>query len=327
MPRIVCADGDEGYRALLGAPTLDALAAAGIAFSWHNGQPTSEAEWRARLGDADGLVLLWSLPDAVMLASPHLRAISWVGSGVGTFVNVPLASSRGVAVCNTPDYGANAVAEHALGLMLALARDTVAHDRAMRAGEWPRESVRGFELAGKTLGVVGLGGIGARVAALGAMLDMRVLVWTRSPAPGRIAGLAAEYVALEDLFERSDVVSLHLAHRPATTELIGRALLGRMRPSALLINTARAELLDSAALLDALRSGSLAGAALDVFAPEPLPPDDPLRQLPNVILTPHVGFRTPEATRRSIETAVQNLLGYFTGRPQNVVDVGELRQT
>src|SRR6476469_6454766 len=96
MPRIVCADGDEGYRALLGAPTLDALAAAGIEFDWHNGQPAAEAEWRARLGDAEGLVLLWSLPDAVMLASPRLRAISWVGSGVGTYVNVPLASSRGV---------------------------------------------------------------------------------------------------------------------------------------------------------------------------------------------------------------------------------------
>jgi D-3-phosphoglycerate dehydrogenase len=325
MPRIVCADGDEGYRALLGAPTLDALAAAGIEFGWHNGQPKSEAEWRARLGDADGLVLLWSLPDAVLLASPQLRAISWVGSGVGTFVNVPLASSRGVAVCNTSDYGANAVAEHTLGLMLALARDTVSHDRAMRAGEWPRESVRGFELAGKTLGVVGLGGIGARVAALGAMLDMRVLVWTRSPSPERVAGLAAEYVALEELFARSDVVSLHLAHTPATTELSGRDLLERMRPSAFLINTARAELIDNAALLDALRSGSIAGAALDVFAPEPLPPDDPLRQLPNVILTPHVGFRTPEATRRSIETAVQNLLGYFTEQPQNVVNAAELR--
>lgn len=320
MPRIVCADGDEGYRALLGDELLNELGAAGVELVWHDGAPIDEASWLARIGDADGLLLLWTLPDDVLRASAALRVIAWVGSGVGTFINVPLATKCGVAVCNTPNYGANAVAEHALGLMFALARGTVAHDRALRAGGWPREEVLGFELAGKTLGVVGLGGIGMRMAQLGGLLGMRVLAWTRTPSHARLAAVGAAGTSLEALLEQSDFVSLHLAHTPQTEGLIGRHLLGRMRPSAYLINTARAELVDREALLMALRTGAIAGAALDVFAPEPLPVDDPLRELPNVVLTPHVGFRTPEASRRSIEMAVRNLLGFFRGQPRNVVN-------
>ncbi len=133
------------------------MARHGIGLDWHNGTPASDEEWLTRIGDAEGLLLLWKIPDAVMRGRPRLKAIAWVGTGVTTFVNIPLAGELGIVVSNTPGYGSSAVAEHALGLMLALARNTVALDAQLRKGGWPREDVRGVELAGKTVGVVGLG--------------------------------------------------------------------------------------------------------------------------------------------------------------------------
>jgi D-3-phosphoglycerate dehydrogenase len=204
--------------------------------------------------------------------------------------------------------------------MLALARNTVALDAELRAGGWPREEVRGVELAGKTVGIVGLGGIGTRVAQLCGCFGMRVLAWTRDPAPGRLAAAGAEYAPLDRLVAEADVVTLHLPAAAETEGILSAALIGRMKPHAYLINTARAELVDERALVAALRDGRIAGAALDVFAVEPLPSDNPWRGLPNVILTPHVGFRTPEASGRSVRMALENLVDFFTGTPRNVVN-------
>jgi D-3-phosphoglycerate dehydrogenase len=316
---IVCADGDTGYMALIDDEQRATLARHRVRLIWHNGTPASDAEWLARIGDAEGLLLLWTIPDAVMRACPNLRAIAWVGTGVGTFVNLPLASELGIAVSNTPGYGSQAVAEHALGLMLALARNTVALDADVRAGGWPREDQVGVELAGKVAGIVGLGGIGTRVAQLCEALGMRVIAWTRNPTPERLQQAGATYLELDDLLMTADVVSLHLEHTPETDRLLSSARLARMKPSAVLVNTARAELVDNGALVDALRSGRIAGAALDVFSDEPLPLDNPWRSLPNVILTPHVGFRAPEASRRSLAIALDNLLGALSGQPRNNV--------
>ena len=316
---IACADGDEGYLALIGDDQRAEMARHGIALDWHNGTPADDRDWLARIGQAEGLLLLWSIPDAVIATAPRLKVISWVGTGVATFVNVPLAASRGISVCNTPGYGNNAVAEHALGLMLALARNTPALDAELRAGRWPREEVRGVELAGKVVGVVGLGGIGTRVAQLCGCLGMHVLAWTRRPTPERLRAAGATYADLDELLARSDIVTLHLTHTTETDRLLSAERLQRMKPSALLINTARAELIDGAALAAALQEGRLAGAALDVFIDEPLPPDNPYRGLPNVILTPPVGFRTPEASGRSIQIALDNLIGALTDAPRNVV--------
>lgn len=321
---IACADGDVGYLELIGAEVLDALDAEGIRVSWHNGTPGSDDEWLRRIGDADGLLLLWAVPDAVLRACPNLKVVSWVGSGVRTFVNVPLASSLGIRVCNTPGYGNDAVAEHTLGLMLALARNVVSLDGEIRRGGWPREEVRGVELGGKTLGVVGLGGIGIRVAQLGGLLGMKVLAWTRNPTADRLASAGATFAPLDALFAGSDVVTLHLASVPEATGIVSSELIDRMKPSAFLVNTARAELVDEQALLAALASERIAGAALDVFADEPLPADSPWRTLTNVILTPHVGFRTPEASGRSVRMAVENLRMAFLGSPVNVVNETEL---
>jgi D-3-phosphoglycerate dehydrogenase len=316
---IACADGDAGYMALIDDEQRATLVRHGVRLVWHNGTPASDAEWLARIGDAEGLLLLWTIPDAVMRACPNLRAIAWVGTGVGTFVNLPLASELGIAVSNTPGYGSQAVAEHALGLMLALARNTVALDADVRAGGGPREDQVGVELAGKVAGIVGLGGIGTRVAQLCGALGMRVVAWTRNPTPERLQQAGATYLELDDLLMTAVVVSLHLEHTPETDRLLSSARLARMKPSAVLVNTARAELVDNGALVDALRSGRIAGAALDVFSDEPLPLDNPWRSLPNVILTPHVGFRTPEASRRSLAIALDNLLGALSGQPRNNV--------
>lgn len=317
--RIACADGDAGYRALIDDARRAELARHGIELDWHNGTPGSDAEWLARIGNADGLLLLWTIPDAVMRGCPNLKAIAWVGTGVATFVNIPLANELGIIVSNTPGYGSSAVAEHALGLMLALARNTVALDTELRAGGWPRDDLAGVELSGKTVGVVGLGGIGTRVAQLCGALGMRVLAWTRTPSAERLAGAGAAYAELDELLAAADVVTLHLPHTAATDRLLSAERLRRIKPSAFLINTARAELVDENALVDALREGRIAGAALDVFATEPLPPDNPWRGLPNVVLTPHVGFRTPEASRRSVVMALDNLIAALTGDPRNVV--------
>jgi len=316
---IVCADGDEETRSLITESLLEWLADHGIALEWHNGTPDSDDEWLRRIGDADGLLLLWAIPDQVMRAARNLKAIAWVGTGVSTFVNIPLATELGIIVSNTPGYGNNAVAEHALGLMLALARKTVSLDAAIRTGEWPRDNATGIELFGKTVGVIGLGGIGTRVAQLCGALGMRVLAWTRNPSPDRLAAAGATYADLDDLLAASDIVTLHLPHTSETDRLISAARLRLMKPSAFLINTARAELIEQDALIAALRDGRLAGAALDVFTDEPLLPDDPLRRLPNVVLTPHVGWNTPDANRRSVEIAVNNLISVLAGNPTNVV--------
>jgi phosphoglycerate dehydrogenase-like enzyme len=316
---MVCADGDEETRALIDDALWERLTRRGITLNWHNGIPASNDEWLARIGDADGLLLLWSIPDEVMRAAPNLNAIAWVGTGVSTFVNIPLATELGIVVSNTPGYGSNAVAEHTLGLMLALARKTVPLASAMREGEWPRENVVGVELSGKTVGVVGLGGIGTRVAQLCGALGMHVLAWTRSPSAERLADASATFAEIDDLLASSDVVTLHLPHTPDTDRLLSAARLRQMKPSAYLVNTARAELVDQEALIGALTEGRIAGAALDVFADEPLPEDNPWRGLPNVILTPHIGWNTPEANRRSVEIALGNLVGALGGEPRNAV--------
>lgn len=318
--RIVYADGDEGIYSMLPAETLAEMERRGITLDVYSGTPPSEDVWLERIGDAEGLILGWSIPDGVLRRAPNLRAVSWVGTGVSTFVNVPLATSLGICVCNTPGYGDNAVAEHALGLMLSLARNTAEMHALMRSGGWAREDVSGFELRGRLVGVVGLGGIGTRVGQLCAALGMHVVAWTRSPTDARLAAACATYADLADLVATADIITLHLAPTPETTGLFSRVLLDTLRPEACLVNTARGELVDELALAEMLREGRIAGAALDVYSSEPLAADHPLRTAPNLILTPHIGYRTPEATRRSIQIAVENLLGLREGSFGNVVN-------
>ncbi|HVZ48966.1 MAG TPA: NAD(P)-dependent oxidoreductase, partial [Gemmatimonadaceae bacterium] len=199
----------------------------------------------------------------------------------------------------------HAVAEHAVALALAALRRIATLDAELKRGEWARTPIA--QLEGKVFGVVGFGAIGRRVARLVAAFGARALVATAGPENGRVAPTGARAAAIDALLAESDVVSLHLRLDAVTAGYLSRARLGLMKPGAILVNTARGALVDRDALLDALRGGHLGCAALDVFHEEPLPADDPLRALPNVILTPHIAGNTPEVIATGLSQAVSNI--------------------
>lgn len=317
MPRIVYPDADLAHVELLQGrfkSRLDAIGASQL----FEGQPDNDDEWIMRIGDADAIFLGWALPDRALESAPNLELIAFSGIGVANHVNLGLARDKGVTVTNSPGYADDTVAEHTFALMLACARHVARGDRVMRAGGWYFDD-QGTDLKGKTLGIVGLGGIGRRTAELARAFGMRVIAWTRSMDPERGRAAGVEFVPLEQLFRDSDVVSLHLGLNADTEGIVDRELLAAMKPSAFLINTARGELVDEAALVDLLASNAIAGAGLDVFAGEPPPPDHPLRSLENVVMTPHKGFDTPDANIAILDILLSNMEAYFADKPINVV--------
>jgi D-3-phosphoglycerate dehydrogenase / 2-oxoglutarate reductase len=229
---------------------------------------------------------------ADLLAScPELKSIVFLGTGAASYVDLDAADRLGIRVRNYKGYGDRSVAEHTLALIFAAARRIAAMDAEIRRGRF--EPLDGFELLGKTLGVIGTGGIGAVVVRLASALGMRVLGWNRS---GVDPALPAEAVELDDLLAAADIVSLHLSLSNATKGFITREHLARMKPGAIFVNTARGAIVDEPALVEALRTGHLGHAALDVFVEEPLPADHPFTTMPNVTLTAHAGFMTREAS-------------------------------
>ncbi len=314
---IVYPDADADMMDMFAGERLARLEALGR-FKACPGRPADDAEYIERMQGAAGIILGWDLPTAVMRQAPDLEVIAFTGIGVGTFVNLDEAVKLGITVCNTPGYADNAVAEHALALLLSLARKVARLDAKLRAGEWDQSQV-GFELRGKTLGLVGLGGIGARMAELGRALGMEVIAWTRNATPERAARHGVRFMDLDALLAAADVVSLHVAATPETAGLLDAERLDRMKPGAVLVNTARSEIVDEAALIERLGSGRIAAAALDVYGEEPLPAGHPLTELDNVVLSPHMGYSTPEAITAILDIAIDGLVGYFAGQPVNVV--------
>ncbi len=314
---IVYPDAEPAGVALLRGALQDRIEALG-SFTSHLGAPADDGDFAARVGDAEALVLGWQIPDTVLRAGTKLKIIAFTGIGAANHVNLDLASDLGIAVCNTPGYANQTVAEHSIALMLAAARQIPALTADTRSGGW-RHDRPAFDLHGKTLGLVGLGGIGTRTAQLARAFGMEVIAWTAHPSPERAKAAGLRFESLERVLEASDVVSLHLSLTPGTEGLIGAGQLARMKDGALLINTARGEIVEEAALIDALRSGRIS-AGLDVFHQEPLPGDHPLRQLENVVITPHTGYNTPEANRAIMELSVANLEAYYAGAPINVVN-------
>ncbi len=242
-----------------------------------------------------------SLPTSALAACPALRHVIFLGTGARSYMNPEELATLGITVHTIKGYGDTAVAEHSIALMWAAARGIAAMDRGVRAGGWPR--IPGVQLTGKTLGLIGFGGIAAEVARIAAGGGMRVLAWNRSPktAPG------VSFVPLDTLLAESHVVSLHLLLNDETRGFLDAGRLARLRPGAILVNTARGALVDEAALIAGLERGHIAHAALDVFATEPLPAGHPLARLANVTLSAHSGFLTPEANetllRRALEIA------------------------
>jgi phosphoglycerate dehydrogenase-like enzyme len=289
---------------------------------FYDGPPPDRAQLIERLRPAEAVVLDYSEMDAeVLRACERLRFVSFLGIGYNSCIDVAEATRRGVDVAYTPDYGATSVAEHALAMILALTRHIGPAFVSAREGRWEPGRFQGMELRGKTLGIVGLGPIGAELARLGAGLDMRLLGWTRRPSAER-ARHGVTLSSLEDLFATADVVTLHLAYTPESHGLISRALLERMKPGAWFVNTARARLVDNQALVDLLRGGRLRGAALDVHDTEPPPADDVFRTLPNVLLTPHIGYNTREAASNMLRIAIATVEAFARGERLHVVNRG-----
>jgi glyoxylate reductase len=273
---------------------------------------------RAELRDAEGLLcLLTDRVDRALLAgSPRLRVVSSCSVGLD-HVDLAAAGERGIPVGHTPGVLTETTAELAFALLLAAARRVAEADRFVRAGRWTAELqwepdlLLGRDLQGATLGVVGLGAIGGAVARRALAFGMRVLGVSRSRRA--LPGVAP--ASLGQALAESDFVSLHVPLGPETRQLIGAAELARMKPGAVLVNTARGGLVDEAALVEALRSGHLSAAGLDVFAEEPLPAGSPLLGLPNVVLLPHIGSASIATRARMADLAVENLLAGLEGRP------------
>lgn len=258
---------------------------------------------------------------AVLDALPKLRYIGTLATGYNT-IDVRAAREKGVTVCNVPLYCVETVAQLTLALLLALCNRVEQLSAVTRSGGW-NDAVEAthttapiLELSGKTLGILGFGNIGRAVAQLGLALGMRVLAHSRTQ---RALPTGCTWCSFETLFETADVVSLHCPLTDETRGIVGASVLARMKPTALLINTARGALVDENALADALNSGRLAGAGLDVMAEEPPRPDHPLLTAKNCLITPHIAWASREARLRLIDAVAGNLRAFLAGQPVNVV--------
>lgn len=280
---------------------------------------TSTGELMPHLPAVDVLVCTTFTPVTreMMANAPRLRFIQVAGVGVD-HIDLGAAREQGVTVANVAGANATSVAEHVVMAMLALLRGLLPAHRRLQEGEWalPRWMASARDLASRTVGILGMGRIGREVAARLLPFQVAILYHDvrRLSAPDEDA-LGATFVELDALLSQSDVLTLHVPLLPETRGILDAGRLARMKPGAFLINAARAELVDADALVDALQNGRLGGAAIDVFAPEPPPPDHPLLRLPNVLLTPHGAGVTVDAQERIAQDAVVNVLRFLDGRP------------
>lgn len=246
----------------------------------------------------------------VLDSATSLKLVARPGTGLDN-VDVGYAKTRGVAVMNSPESLVEAVSEHVILLMLALSRRLVDADVGTKSGKWEKNTLMGKELKGKTLGIVGLGRIGRRIAEISKTLGMSILFYDVIAVPPEIVGsLGARVVSLEELFAASDYVTLHVPMTPETLHMVGAEMLSRMKKTAVLVNTSRGGVIDEGALAAALNEGRLAGAGLDVFEKEP--PSGAILTAPNTILTPHVGGQTEEAQVNAIRVIGEKVRDFFT---------------
>jgi phosphoglycerate dehydrogenase-like enzyme len=260
-------------------------------------------------------------PESLIRRLPKLRMLSITGAA-NRSLDVEACTRQGVTVCNTTGGGADApyaTAELALGLMIAAARAIPAADKTMRAGGFQHGVPVGIGLAGKTLGVVGLGRLGARLARYALALDMNVIAWSPNLTEAKAQEAGARLVSKSDLMSLSDAISVHVVLSPRSRGLIGHEDIARMKQGAILINTSRGPLIDEAALVAAVQAGKII-AALDVFDKEPLPPDHPFRTSDHTVLTPHLGYGVAETWREFYPQSVENAEAFLDGKPIRVVN-------
>jgi lactate dehydrogenase-like 2-hydroxyacid dehydrogenase len=300
---------------------LDAIGAVCDVDVWEDELPPARDELLVRVAGCDGILTLLTdrVDDALLDASgPGLKVVSNYAVGYDN-IDVAACARRGIAVGNTPGALTETTADLAWALILAAKRRVVEGDRYVRAGQWRTWGpllLLGSDVYGSTLGIVGLGRIGQAVARRAAGFGMTILYSSRTQVDPEIeAALGATYVGLDELLERSDVVSLHVSLAPDTRGLIDAAALARMKPTAVLVNTARGPVVDPVALAGALRDGVIAAAALDVTDPEPIPTDDPLLSLDNCLVLPHIASATGATRGRMAAMAAANLLAGVHGEP------------
>ncbi len=316
-PVIIVAPGDDPPQ-IQGSAQLERLKPYGEVVV-HTDRPRTLEERIARAKDAVCLMNTRSAvkwPAEALRALPRLRMATVCGIGTDAF-DLAVARELGISICNIPGKTAPIVAEHAFGLMLAIAKRAHFQTAQLKAGRWTGGD--NVYLHGKVLGIVGTGHIGAEMARLARAMGMQVVAWTFNPSPARAAELGVRFVGLDDLLRSADVVSLHVKLTDRTRGLIGARELALMKQGALLVNTARGAVVDTAGLVEALHSGRLGGAALDVFDTEPLPPGHPLLGCEQVVLTAHNADQTPEGMDLLNAGVVDNVIAFLEGRPQNVV--------
>ena len=316
--------GDEPLQ-IQGSPHLDRLTPFGEVIVYPD-RPTDEQKVE-RAKDAEVIIntrgaVTWRAE--VLGSLPRLRLISVCSIGTDS-IDLAAASEMGVAVTNQPGRTAGVVAEHIFGLMFAVAKRAAFQTIELKSGRWTRRE--NVYLQGKTLGVVGTGNIGSEMARLANALGMEVVAWTFHPSDERAQRLGVRYVELDELLTTADVVSLNVALTDETRGMIGEREIGLMKPGALLVNGGRGALVQKDALVRALHSGHLGGAALDVYDVEPLPADDPILSCEQVVLTPHMADQTPEGMELLNEGAVDNVIAFLEGRPQNIVNPEALRRS
>jgi phosphoglycerate dehydrogenase-like enzyme len=267
------------------------------------------------------------LPGSLINRLPKLRMLGMTGARNAS-LDTPACTARGVVVCNTTGGGNNeaATAELALGLLLAAARAIPAGDANIRTGKFQEGVPVGRVLAGKTLGVIGLGRLGSHMARYGRALNMELLAWSQNMTPEKAQAAGATMVSKEDLLARSDAVSIHLVLSDRTRGLLGAGDLARMKPGAILVNTSRGPIVDEKALLDAVQARRIF-AALDVFDREPLQANHPLRTAPNVVMTPHLGYGVQETWQGFYPQSLENALAFLDGKPVRVTNPEALAKT
>lgn len=304
---------------LQGSPHLERLGTRGRV-TMYTDEPESMDEQMARVADADVILntrgsIEWR--EAEMRRLPKLRLIATCSIGTD---NIDLGSARtlGITVCNQPGRIAPIVGEHIFGLMFAVAKRASFQTSELKAGRWTLK--QSIFLQGKTLGLVGTGNIGREVARLGNALGMKVIAWTFNPSPERASELGVEYVELDKLLRESDVVSMQVRLSEDSADMIGGREFGLMKPGTIFINAGRGGLVETNALVEALNSGHLAGASLDTFDQEPLPPDHPILSCEQVVMTPHIADQTPEGIELLNSGVVDNVFAFLDGHPQNVAN-------
>ena len=314
----------DGYTENPGDLRWDGLAALGELTVWDRTDVTDPQAAIDRIGSAE-LVFTNKTPltRAVLEACPDLRFIGVLATGYNV-VDVACARERGIPVSNVPAYGTASVSQFSIALLLEICHHIGHHSESVRAGNWAKNPDWCYwdypliELEGKTMGVVGFGRIGRQEGRIARALGMEVLAC--DPKPCDEGRLIAEYVSLDELLARSDVVSLHCNLTPENEGLINAASIARMKDGAILINNARGQLVNEADLADALNSGKLAAAGLDVVSAEPIRPDNPLLHAKNCVLTPHISWAPKESRQRIMDCAVANAQAFLAGTPQNVVN-------